>query len=274
MNCLADNKNLLYRYRSTKDMGIERIFTHNELYFSSPLQFNDPFDCQIHIHFKEEDETFFKNKAIDIYKKNFCDLTEEQIDKKLDEDIKKQGYKKYSDFFKKEINFNDYVYRHNLCFGICTFSAVCNDILMYSHYSDGHKGFCLVFNKENEFFKDVKKIIYPRDDSYPDISSSDAMNGDTKLDNIFIYKSNRWDYEKEFRIIKNTGSGIYNFPEESLLGVIFGCKMKDEDKLTIMQWAKKRETPLHLFQAGKQEKEYRLDINPLDMKISNLGVSV
>lgn len=38
----------LYKYRDLSENNlnfIERIFTHSELYFSKPLDFNDPFEC-------------------------------------------------------------------------------------------------------------------------------------------------------------------------------------------------------------------------------------
>ena len=40
---------VLYRYRSFAGRGsadLERMIVHRELYFSAPLQCNDPFDCR------------------------------------------------------------------------------------------------------------------------------------------------------------------------------------------------------------------------------------
>lgn len=51
----------LYKYREfdnkNKNMEwIQRIFTHNELYFPSPQQFNDPFDCRVQASFEASDD--------------------------------------------------------------------------------------------------------------------------------------------------------------------------------------------------------------------------
>lgn len=42
----SDLKMKLYRYRSIDSKDLSRTFTHCEVYFASPTQFNDPFDCK------------------------------------------------------------------------------------------------------------------------------------------------------------------------------------------------------------------------------------
>jgi hypothetical protein len=43
----------------------ERIFTHNEIYFSSPKKFNDPYDCRLPImSFEASDRTWLNYYSI------------------------------------------------------------------------------------------------------------------------------------------------------------------------------------------------------------------
>ena len=45
----------LYKYRAI-DKNTEKIITDNELYFNSPVNFNDPYDCNIPIDSTSSDE--------------------------------------------------------------------------------------------------------------------------------------------------------------------------------------------------------------------------
>ena len=38
---------ILYKYRDWKNEFHKGLLTHNEIYFSSPKDFNDPYDCRI-----------------------------------------------------------------------------------------------------------------------------------------------------------------------------------------------------------------------------------
>lgn len=56
---MSDQESYFYKYRTIDDRYIDRarrIFTHNELYFSSKDQFNDPFDCKFGYSFAASDE--------------------------------------------------------------------------------------------------------------------------------------------------------------------------------------------------------------------------
>ncbi len=51
---MSDQKDFLYKYRAIDENNIDwsrRIFTHNELYFATRDQFNDPFDCKFYYSF-------------------------------------------------------------------------------------------------------------------------------------------------------------------------------------------------------------------------------
>jgi len=62
------NIDALYKYRDfsgDNSKYVERIFTHNEVYFSKPIDFNDPFDCRPKISLeanKNEIRAYIKNR--------------------------------------------------------------------------------------------------------------------------------------------------------------------------------------------------------------------
>src|ERR1700754_1158337 len=42
---------IVYKYRTWTDINHQRMLRNNELYLSSPADFNDPFDCRIPVNY-------------------------------------------------------------------------------------------------------------------------------------------------------------------------------------------------------------------------------
>jgi len=64
----------VYKYRSWKNACHKNLLLYNELYFASPKDFNDPFDCRIPSHYvdltEEEREQYFNDFIKDRVDKN------------------------------------------------------------------------------------------------------------------------------------------------------------------------------------------------------------
>jgi len=85
------------------------------------------------------------------------------------------------------------------------------------------------------------------------------------MEAVLLTKAKLWWYEKEWRIIEhNHGAGLYNFPPESVTGVIIGCQMLDENKDKIINWVKNMDPKPILYRAEVKEREFGLDIEKLD----------
>jgi len=70
----------LYKYYSLNEGNAhhrERIFTHNELYFPSPSDFNDPFDSKIRLEFKAPEQEW-KRYLLELYKAKQPEWNREQ----------------------------------------------------------------------------------------------------------------------------------------------------------------------------------------------------
>jgi hypothetical protein len=115
---------MIYKYRKFDEYTKEMII-NNSLYFSNPLKFNDPYDTVINFYF-EGDYGLLYNK------------------------FKEMGLKNPDEFTKKLYRYNEFteIYKNHpdlLNLSISCFSEVCDDILLWSHYADGHKGICLEY---------------------------------------------------------------------------------------------------------------------------------
>lgn len=234
---------------------IERLFRCNELYFSSPPQFNDPFDCRVQAFFDATDDDWeyyldgmLKERHPD------WDYDDRQI---IVRQLIKEGWLK--DPMAQQEIVND-VQKTIDTIGVCCLSEVRDDSLMWSHYADGHRGLCVQFSIKADihpFGKSLFKVEYAS--SYPQIHV--VGNRENQTRKILLTKAAFWKHEKEWRILDPyNGPGIRVFPAEMLTGVIFGCDMSHEDRQLIREWARGREIPLMFYQAIKKETEFGLEI--------------
>lgn len=246
----------LYKYRKMKSKNLDRTFTHNEIYFPSPLSFNDPFDCRPRIMLSRNRQAR-KNYLKSILKKQHPQYTKRHID----EIINKNPIMIKSSEVQGEAY--EFIYKNQYQnYGIYCLSEIPDNILMWSHYTQSHEGICLQFkaNVSSSLFHKAFKIRYKK--TYPCINIKNQNVINRFLDTFFI-KSKDWKYEQERRVIKNSDSGgpkVYTFQPEMLTGVILGAKIKPADENKIRKWAKKHETNIKIFKAQINNKEYKIDI--------------
>lgn len=248
----------LYKYcRLNEDNGewLERILRHNELYFSSPKQFNDPFDCRVQASFDATDDDWeeylngmLKSRHTD------WDYDDRQI---IVRQLIKESWMKDPIAQQKIV---DDIQEAVDKSGVLCLSEVRDDILMWNHYADGHRGLCLQFYIKPDmhpFGRRLCKVEYAS--SYPKVQISGDREDQTRK--VLLTKADFWKHEKEWRILDpDNGPGIRVFPAEMLIGVILGYDMPYEDRQLLREWAKGREIPLKFYQATKKEKEFGLEI--------------
>ena len=110
----VETPNILYKYRDWDDENHKRLLVDNEVYFATPKQFNDPFDCAIPFRYDEKDlteENIFK-KALTFAKRLYPDLDDQkhhelayksQQEKRLfDPDILDKHNKKRQEHFQQK----------------------------------------------------------------------------------------------------------------------------------------------------------------------------
>jgi hypothetical protein len=239
----------LYHYYSYNE-HTESIFTKNKVYFQSPREFNDPFDTKCKYVF-EGSEQEKKSFLLNLQSENPERISAEITDYVLSHP---NGEKE----FLGRMDYLDPI-RRNV--GIYCLTAKNNSILMWSHYADSHKGFCIKFSTTNNFFVKAFKIYYTDQLPVNNILSPNTVN---QTEKEFLSKADDWAYEEEYRIIESRGAGTYPFPDNALTGVIFGCRMESQYKNQIIQWCCLRNHRPHLFIAIPKESNYGLNIQPLE----------
>jgi len=249
----------LYKYQPFSQHPEENL-KKRQIYFPTPSELNDPFDCAV--PFKLTDST---NEELGIAFHMFSDpledkkvisdqyLTDGKPDKRLGVDI---------DHLAKRVNNIQLNYFQKM--GVACFSdspsQKPDNILLWSHYANGHKGFCLEFDTSFPPFQgleiDMQEVKYKTE--YPSTSSVSAVIGGKIWINALITKSNEWSYEHEWRLIVDKGATVCNYDPKALTAIYFGCLMPIDQKEKIVQILKG--SPTRCYEMIRSNTTYTVEI--------------
>lgn len=197
-----------YFHKFTSAERAIEIVENQQLWFSSPKKFNDPFDCNINLIDFEPNEDQIKMVINNKVQRN-RQTRREEIKKN-----KRNAFRIRNQFAEQANEF----YQNS---GVCCFSEKRDNILLWAHYADNHRGICLKFSKGiSEIATMTGRIQYK--DKYEKASFFNDK-GDAVYHLIFT-KSKDWIYEKEVRSINILDYGNVDFKAEYLTEIIFGCK--------------------------------------------------
>ncbi len=254
----------LFRYQRV-DLGdpersekrLRSVLIDSQLYFSTPIQLNDPFDSKITFDYKASEDKK-KIKLKELYRARYPDAPAYEVNKKVREVIKQKKHL-HMDSFGDQNAYNEK-------FGICCFTKKNNNILMWSHYADSHKGICYIFNhKKNDMFWGSAHEIKYRN-KYPFFKYY-YFNTEEVIVDILLTKYIDWKYEEEWRLVafpkqinQAKQPGLIPFDSTSLLGVILGAKISDKDKNLVFKVNEERKKPVQIYQARTILEKYQIAI--------------
>ncbi|MFB9077781.1 DUF2971 domain-containing protein [Flavobacterium procerum] len=166
---------------------------------------------------------------------------------------------------------------HNERVGIYSLSTSFKDKLLWAHYANSHKGFCIEYDLD----KLVDSYIYESKSHFPvlynekptelelgNISETSARDN-SLLQKIFACKSKEWEYEKEYRIVTND-SGLHNYDFEAVKSIYFGMKMPDYQKREVIKRLEGRS--IKFYQIETISNDYSLQaILIKDIDFSNIS---
>lgn len=264
---------LLYKYRNWPTEGnnwTKAILESKTIWASAPEDFNDPFDGKFDV-FSTKFQADLEEVTATMQVMGFFLGYMSESSKILPEEEKARLKKKYESFHSVYEAFNfvkSYLKSRGFdssklstgkemiakiksqtsCYGIYCLAEEYNNILMWSHYGDQHKGIALGFNIDDKMLDQTtrpycRKVEYT--DEYPTLSPDDVMMksdytfGDRGLSKEFSFddsglvaqktlytKAKCWEYEKEWRIIYDK-YGSQPFPGE-LREIVFGCRVSEQ----------------------------------------------
>lgn len=229
------------------------------LRFTQPLDLNDPFEC--------------------IPKK----ITQEELQESIKVNLSLFGLEKILgvlDLNKFNKNLIDAMYKDskskvNNDIGIFSLSKNWKNCLMWAHYADSYKGFCIGFDKEHDFFIDylsedkdksrhTKEVIYSTERAEIRKSILEELPFDP-----YITKSTDWKYEGEIRVISTLNLAnktieksphnicLFKVPHNAISEIILGVNVEDEIKNKIIEFA--QTNSIKLFESKISEVKFEIE---------------
>lgn len=210
----------LYKYHGF-NVNSMKCLIDEVVWFSRPASFNDPFDCGIYIDERKKEDTI-----------------QEVIDEQLIS-LRKQGMpitKEHTDINEYDIqafdNYRSGIYELIQSIGVYCLSSCNNDILMWGHYADSHKGFCVEYERNSSNILGNAAVPVTYQHEFPSLTGGQVTSKGSDFDQLWTVKSKHWEYEKEWRVMSSEGGKAYQFPIK-IKSIIFGARMSAENKYTL-----------------------------------------
>lgn len=174
--------------------------------------------------------------------------------------------RKWSEYFKSDIP-------------MCCLSASRCSTLMWSYYSDGHKGICIHIDATKKPFGDALRVNY--DSQYPEIFECDGKlvhDLDELLKRMLLTKSEVWDHECEYRLINlpmaESEPPLYDqfewktsrraiIPLSFIVGVTVGAGMADQEIEEITRICNECLIKIPVFKAKCRQDRFDLEFSQI-----------
>lgn len=242
----------VYKYRNWSDLNHRKMFQDIALWVPDSFDFNDPFDCNIPIAY----ELLLTDEVLGeaFVRKLVGHKGEEEVQKRLKE--AKHRDPNFIAKYKEDVhNSNRKVH------GVFSVTPINNNILMWSHYANSHKGFCVGFDsvKLFEHLGGGGPVSYLKE--FPIISP--VEDRDKQYGCQVMTKSIHWGYEVEYRLttFQKTNQNI-DIPKEAITEVVFGAKMLPEHKKEIKILLTEKLPHVKCFSVVPEKSKFELTIVP------------
>lgn len=143
---------------------------------------------------------------------------------------------------------------------VACFTQDANDLLMWSHYANGHAGYCIHYDTEKLIHKLGKCKLLPvlySDDMCDATDNLTSRDWNLSLNPVLI-KGTRWKYENEWKLVSyQPGKKENDYKLFDASGTItridIGCKCGEGDQ--IIRWYKDKKIPVYRKKVAKDRYE-------------------
>ena len=184
----------LYKYRSLEGPSLEHfegVVLKNQIWWASPLTFNDPFDCFPSVDVSGSSAERAKWLKLRV-NRNYPDLSRQQRRLKMRE-LAPATKQLFGSTAANEGGADAWRDARR-AMGVLSLTAKPTDMLMWGHYANSHQGACLEFDTSHPPFNLAHRICY--DDERPIFRPLNADRSDL-MERTLLRKAKVWEYEDE-----------------------------------------------------------------------------
>ncbi|MFP3801819.1 DUF2971 domain-containing protein [Paraburkholderia sp. SIMBA_027] len=266
----------VFKYRGVNEYSLANL-RDNQVWLADPKTFNDPYDCSVFVDLDAMADASFKsppNELLQLMRTRFppeivdtfqaavtgsdnpfealvnAVATELPADqrpgiatalKEAFSQVNRQYAVRNSDRFKE-------------AFKVCSFSERVDSTLMWAHYANYHKGFCVEYSMEGFTPSDpLTRFMYPVIYAEHPFNATESIQtvGTASHNNLYLnkaglIKSTDWAYEKEWRLIISNGllKSAQSFGMPTPKCVYLGSHITPEDQQKILEICHSKGVPV------------------------------
>ena len=262
--------NGLYKYRrfnTKKDRDrVKRILLNGEIYFSSRLELNDPFELRIALQLNPNKRKVIAGLAQGAQRVGkLRGATAKQV-MVWQAKLRMQSPAALLQFVQIEHNKR----LESDCFIYCL-SAEHDNPILWAHYADSHAGLCIAFNSRVHPFLGACGVDYPTE--YPTSPFPRLSGEEDKLYQKSVFnKSLHWRYESEYRLcslrmdnpswdlgLKWPAKQIALIQPRAINRIYIGARMLPPRRKELINFCRRHRPDIKIFLASPSDSSYKLE---------------
>ena len=254
----------LYRYFRIRDDTL-RSLAESKLWFSNLSGYNDPFEGAVLPTIRGTPHDFrllidraLKREAAIIGAADAAHRREQKLRTLETVSSSSKTFEAFLDKLDNQFRESRSVLTNTA--GILSLSERNDSILMWSHYAESHRGFCLEMNvhEDDRYSPFCYPVRYQA--NYP-LFDHFSTSSEERLQLMLLTKAKEWSYEKEWRILSTERFGLKSFRSSLVKGLIIGHRMTLEDRNKLQIAVSSLRIPV--FECRPLDRKFGMQLHPL-----------
>ena len=249
----------LYKYQSLTLHALDAL-ANEQVYFAPPSKLNDPYDCGItpivgvpSVEDMQAIVTTLGGVTVDEFQTSEWGQLGGR--ERFTEHAMDAARRVLSDRISEFANSR----------GVTCFAESNSNLLMWSHYADAMRGFCLEFDTSFDLFEKVRPIQYL--DRMPTINLFGLLLGTREevgydVMSAFFTKSVDWAYEAEWRVLHEKGATLYGYGSDCLKSIYFGPAMTETNMRIIWSLVHLQNRRVKFYRGKRSRVRYEVEFDP------------
>lgn len=266
----------LFKYRTFDKDGHWEEWTQGRVFCNNPLNFNDPFDCMLSFESTSYSKTV-RDVCFDVLKNRGIILSAaENNSLKTDKEpinalatiLEKKSIHVNQNYLSKIAKPKSFKSMLQKMLSVTCFSEKNDSLLMWSHYAQQHRGFCIEYDFSDD--PEISEFLFPVVYSNKKTIVNTGVH-DVDCLKAALCKSEEWQYEQEWRYINMLKSTFENSNERTIpyfdspiSAIYFGVNAAQADIDRLLTLIVKNQANPQLYQMEMLDYQYKLIPKPLN----------
>ncbi len=245
----------LYKFKPPPRLGDEQdlerhraLVERSMLWFAKPSTLNDPFDCMPALVEDATDEDLERYLRV-VAPRRLAGVSERDRATRLSHVRERLRSAEFlRDTFQQQLQGH----------GVLSLTESWEEPLLWAHYADSHRGYCVELDLTDQWEVLERETLLPLRVQYSSVrpvvgtrTLLRALSGEAKppLFEWLTTKDIRWQYEREWRLVGETGALCRPVPSHCVRSITLGARCLPETESTLRRWCAKRESPVKIRRA-------------------------